>query len=378
MTKETKNMKNRLEDVNSYKLLDTPPEKELDDITELASIICGAPIALITILDDKRQWFKSNKGLSVGETKIEDSFCQHALHKPNEVLVINDTFKDQRFIKNKLVLEDPHIRFYAGAPLITKRNNVLGTLCIIDRKPREFTEDQARALQILAREAMHKIETQKIFKKLNTSVKLNIDRLIKITENIPLGIFELVVSKSGDMKFSFLSTGMKKIYPDKNLDEWIKNPSIASSLIHPDDILPFQDAIALSIENEEKLYHAYRVKRDSGYDWYAIDGQPHKAKNGKTIIYGAFTDITHHIHYQETLEQIAFDISHVLRKPLTTILGITNLVELEHEQSTEKLKEYWGYVKTASEELEEFTRKLNKVYSEKKLQITTYNNRYKT
>jgi hypothetical protein len=371
-------MKNRLEDVNSYELFDTPPEKDLDDITELASIICGTPIALITILDDKRQWFKSNKGLSVGETKIEDSFCQHTLHKPNEVLVVNDTFKDQRFIKNKLVLDDPHIRFYAGAPLVTKRNNVLGTLCIIDRKPREFTKDQERALQILAREVMHKIETQKIFKKLNTSAKLNIDRLVKITENIPLGIFELVVSNSGVMKFAFLSAGMKKIYPDINLDELIKNPSIAFSLIHPDDILPLKDAIAISIENEEKLYHEYRVKSVSGYDWYAIDGQPHKIKNGKTIIYGAFTDVTHHIQYKDTLEQIAFDISHVLRRPITTILGITNLLELEHELSIEKLKEYSGYIKTVSEELEEFTRKLNEVYSEKKLKITRHNNRYNT
>ena len=371
-------MKNRLDDVNSYNLFDTSPEKELDEITELASIICNTPIALITILDDKRQWFKSNIGLSVSETKIEDSFCQHTLLNPNDVLVVNDTFKDQRFFKNKLVLDDPNIRFYAGVPLVTKKNHVLGTLCILDRKPREFNKEQERALQILARKAMYKIETQKVLKKLNTSVKLSFDRLVKITENIPLGIFELLVSRSGDMKFSFLSEGMKKIHPEINLHEWIKNPSIGFSLLHPDDLQPLQNALSLSIKNEEKLYHEYRVQSNSGYDWHAIEGQPHKTKDGATIIYGAFIDVTHHIHYEDTLEQIAFDISHVLRKPVTTILGITNLLETEQELSSEKLKEYSGYIKTVSEELEEFTRKLNEVYSEKKLKITSHNNRYKT
>ena len=86
-------MNSRLEEVNSYELFDTASEKDLDDITELASIICGTPISLITILDEKRQWFKSNKGLKVNETKVEDSFCKHTLYKPNEVLVVNDCSK---------------------------------------------------------------------------------------------------------------------------------------------------------------------------------------------------------------------------------------------------------------------------------------------
>lgn len=371
-------MKNRLEAVYSYNLFDTPPEKELDEITELASIICNTPISLITLLDDKRQWFKSNKGLEVNETKVEDSFCQHTLHKPNEVLVVNDAVKDQRFINNKLVVGDPYIRFYAGAPLVTKENHVLGTLCIIDRKPREFTKAQERALQILAEKAMIILENHKTFTQLNTSVKLNVDRLTKITENIPLGIFELVVLDSGNMKFSFLSAGMKKLHPDINLDEWIKNLNTIFSLTHPEDIRPLQAAITRSIEMETRLYHEYRVKQNSDYDWYAIEGQPHKEKNGETIIYGAFTNITHHIEYENALEQIAFDISHVMRRPVTTILGITNLLETEQELSSGKLKEYSGYIKTVTQELEQFTSKLNDIYSEKQSKIASHNNREKT
>lgn len=365
--------KKRLQDVNSYGLIDTPPDQELDEITELASIICSTPIASITVLDDKRQYFKSNKGLSVNETRVEDSFCQHTLNKPNEVLVVKDALKDERFVDNKLVLDDPNIRFYAGAPLITKENNVLGTLCIIDRKPRDFSSEQERALQILAKKAMDIIETQKNFKKLNTSVKLSTERLTKITENVPLGIFELIVSQTGDLKFAFLSEGMKKIHPDINFDEWITNAEVGFSVVHPDDVQALQEAMANSIEKEERLYHEYRVKSETGYDWHAINGQPQKIKNGDSIIYGSFIDVTHHVEYEAALEQIAFDISHVLRRPVTSMLGVTNLLELEKELSSEKIREYSGYITTITEELEEFTRELDKIYSEKKQKVASQN-----
>ena len=366
-------MNNRLQDLNSYEIFDTPPDKELDEITELASIICGTPISLITILDDKRQWFKSNKGLGVNETKLEDAFCQHALHNPDEVLVVNDAFEDERFVNNRLVLDDPNIRFYAGAPLITKKNNVLGTLCVIDRKPRELSKEKQRALQILAKKAMDILETYKTFNSLHNSVQLTLERLTKITQNIPLGIFELEVSHSGKMKFLFLSEGIHKIHPNINLKEWIKDPSVGFSLMHPDDIAPLKKAIEETIKNEENLYHEYRIKTDSGYDWHAIYGQPEKTSNGQMLIYGAFTDINHHIEYETALEQIAFDISHVLRRPVTTILGITNLLELEKELSPKKLKEYSDHIKTVSNELEAFTRELNDVYWKKKQKIISYN-----
>ncbi|PTB97419.1 hypothetical protein C9994_02925 [Marivirga lumbricoides] len=365
-------MNKRLKDLNSYGILDTPADKELDEITELASIICDTPISLITILDDKRQWFKSNKGFDVSETEIEASFCQHALHKPGEVLVVNDALKDERFINNKLVLEDPNIRFYAGAPLVAGTNSVLGTLCIIDIKPRELSEDQKRALQILAKKAMDIIETNKTLNMLKASVKLNLERLTKITQNIPLGIFELEVSSSGVIRFVFLSEGMKKIHPSINLEGWLEDPTIGFSIMHPDDITPLKNAIRESIKNHENIYHEYRVRTKSGYEWHSIYGQPEKTVDGDTLIYGAFTNITHHIVYEKALEQIAFDISHVLRSPVTTILGITNLLESEKELSAEKLKEYSGYIKTVSHELEKFTRELNVVYNLKKRKIAYY------
>ena len=172
------------------------------------------------------------------------------------------------------MLGHPNIRFYAGAPLVTKKNHVLGTLCIIDSKPRPFSKDQKEALKILAKKAMAIIEVNKTMNSLHTSIQLTTERLTKITQNIPLGIFELEVSEAGDVNFLFLSEGIKQLHPGVNIAEWLKDSSIGFSLMHPDDIEPLRNALALSIKNKERLYYEYRVKVDGGYDWHAIAGKP--------------------------------------------------------------------------------------------------------
>jgi hypothetical protein len=367
-------MTDRIKDVNSFQILDTPAETLLDEITELASIIFKTPISLITILDTKRQWFKSNKGISVCETKIEDSFCQHSLDKPNEVLVVKDALKDERFTNNNLVINEPKIRFYAGAPLVTKDNNVLGNLCVIDRKPRDFSSDDEKVLQILARKAMEIIETNRIFSKMNTTHRLNVERLVNITENIPVGLFELEVSSTGKMRFTFLSKGMTKINPNLNLDKWINDEDLDFDHVHPDDVQQLKDVFQNAAKRKESLKYEYRVKTDTGYNWHAMCGQPQIMKNGKAFIYGAFSDITAKVEYQKALEQILFDISHVMRKPVTKIMGLTDLIEAEEDLSYEKLKEFTSQLKIVTKELEEYTRKLNDVYYEKTQKIISQNN----
>ena len=150
----------RLQILRDYNILDTPSEAEFDDFTLLASQICGTPIALISLIDEERQWFKSRVGLDVPETCRDVAFCAHALHH-TEVFVVPDACKDTRFCDNPLVTGEPFVRFYAGAPLLTAGGHALGTLCVIDHEPRTLSPAQQKALQALARQVIARLELRR-------------------------------------------------------------------------------------------------------------------------------------------------------------------------------------------------------------------------
>jgi GAF domain-containing protein len=163
-----KNEAKRLKVLWQYDVLDTVPEEVFDDLTELAARICEAPIALISLVDEDRQWFKSKVGVTLTETSRDISFCAHAL-KQQELFIIPDATKDARFADNPLVISDPKIRFYAGAPLITPDGYALGTLCVIDKVPRELRPEQQQALRVLARHVMIQLELRRHAKELAAS-----------------------------------------------------------------------------------------------------------------------------------------------------------------------------------------------------------------
>ena len=154
------NENERLQTLLDYQVLDSAPELEFDDITLLASSICQTPIALISLIDENRQWFKSKVGLGASETPRDISFCGHAIHG-KDVFIVPDSFKDIRFSDNPLATGGPHVRFYAGAPLIAVDGNTVGTLCVIDSQPRELSEIQKQSLSALSRQVIGQLELRK-------------------------------------------------------------------------------------------------------------------------------------------------------------------------------------------------------------------------
>lgn len=155
-----KNEVKRLKVLWQYDVLDTVPEEVFDDLTDLAAHICEAPVALISMVDENRQWFKSKVGMSLTETARDISFCAHAILN-EEMLVIEDATKDPRFRDNPLVTGSQRIRFYAGAPLVTPDGHALGTLCVLDKKPRKLRPEQRNALRVLAHHVVSQLELRR-------------------------------------------------------------------------------------------------------------------------------------------------------------------------------------------------------------------------
>jgi GAF domain-containing protein len=155
-----KNEAYRLKVLWQYDVLDTVPEEVFDDLADLAAHICNAPVALISLVDEDRQWFKSRIGLTITETSRDISFCAHAIMRDG-LFIIPDAKKDPRFKDNPLVTGPQKIRFYAGAPLITPDGYSLGSLCVMDNRPRDLDEEQREALRVLAHHVVSQLELRR-------------------------------------------------------------------------------------------------------------------------------------------------------------------------------------------------------------------------
>jgi len=360
------NEKERLAELYSYQMLDTLADRELDELSEIAAAICDVPIALVSLLDETRQWFKSKIGLETCETSIGSSFCNHAKNTPQELFLIEDALEDERFVNNPLVTGDPFIRFYAGIPLISPKGFVLGTLCVIDTKPRTLNECQIKSLRLLAIKTMSHLNAHKASLEENNRLRQHISKLKQLTDHAPGVVFQFEVSPEGKMRFPFISEGFSKLHPQFEPEVFKNEPEQAFLLMHPEDVERLQQAIETSRVQLTELNCEYRiVLQGGGCEWHLMRGLPEKRQDGTVVWFGTFQNVTSRIAYEETMGQISFDISHVLRKPVANLLGLAAMMESEEKLDETMIREYGQHIKAVSQELEIFTKTLNETYTEK-------------
>lgn len=294
----------RLEALRRYEILDTENEKEFDDLCLLASQICDTPIAMISLIDEKRQWFKAKFGVDVDETSRDIAFCGHAIVQP-DVFVVEDAMADSRFSNNPLVTSEPKIRFYAGAPLTTPEGFQIGTICVVDRQPRHMNSDQVEALRALSRHVITQLELRKslvelhrstlVRDRLERSVRESERRLFQFLEVVPVGIF--VTDPQGNPYYANQAAQMilgRGIAPDASKDELAEVYKVVlrgTDQEYPTDQMPIVRALA----GESTMVDNMEIRRSDRNIPVQVWGAPILDEKGKILFaIVAFSDVSHH------------------------------------------------------------------------------------
>jgi signal transduction histidine kinase len=369
------NEQERLASLQSYHILDTAEEQDFDDLTTLASAICQTPIALISLVDKDRQWFKSHHGLSARETPRDFSFCAHAIARPEELLIVTDANEDDRFVNNPLVTGDPHIVFYAGVPLVSSDGFSLGSLCVIDQQRRELNLEQIQALKVIARQVIDKLELRKKIREVEQA-KSQIEQLFAEQETVKIQLREsnrslAVTLKAQENSYNEIASSMESLRQSNheleemqqklkqaietgNMDTWsidLRTMDVYMSdfikdlfgfpvgqqvpmeailaAVRPDYremlVSVFKNAIEKQLASDTEYPITNQLTKEQ--IWVKATGKVFCDANGVPVEYsGLFMDITERKLDELRKNDFIGMVSHELKTPLTSLNGYIQLL----------------------------------------------------
>ncbi len=310
----------RLEALARYQILDTPPEQAFDDLTKLASHILDVPIAVVSLVDEARQWFKSSVGIDVRETPREYAFCAHAI-LGKDVMVVEDALRDERFHDNPLVTTPPGFRFYAGAPLLTEDGFALGTLCLLDREPRVLTSDELELLRALARQVVSRLEERRKVAALVSTMRERDQAQHELDRFFDLSL-EMMCVADFDHNFTRVNPACTRTL-GYSRDELLQRPYL--EFIHPEDRISSMTTAA-SVGSGSQVYafeNRYRCK-DGSYKWLSWSAT---ASLAEKRIYAAAHDITDRKQAEEALRRYARELEQAKRAEEENASRLKHLVE---------------------------------------------------
>jgi PAS domain S-box-containing protein len=366
----------RLAALRECEVLDTESEAAFDDIARLAAYVCQTPVALVSLVDENRQWFKARVGLDSQETPRDVAFCAHAILRP-DLFVVGDAARDPRFAANPLVTaEDPGVRFYAGAPLVTEDGHALGTLCVIDRVARDLTAEQREALRVLAHHASALLELRRRARALEAANRelrrearereaaerereaAEREREAAEREREELLVRERTtraVAEQSERDYRFLAESIPQQvwtatadgaldYVNRRALDYFSLPPAEvlghgwQQVVHPDDLPECLERWQHSLRTGETYEIEFRLRGGVGgeYRWHLGRALPLRDPGGRVLKwFGTNTDIDD----QKRLYRVAQDanrtkdeflatVSHELRTPLTSIMGWAEMMSL--------------------------------------------------
>jgi PAS domain S-box-containing protein len=322
------NEADRLNALRAYGILDTEPEQAFEDIVQLAARICDVPISVVNLIDESRQWFKAETGLGVRETPLETSFCAHALLEA-EAMVVPDASADARFECNPLVTGDAGLRFYAGRLLKSPDGHALGTLCVLDTRPRPegLTEIQAETLEVLARQVMDQLELRRAIREREAAVEALAEseaRFRAIADSMP----QMVWSTRPDGFHDYLNArwyDFTGLVGDYGWDD----------IFHPEDSARVRQAWERSLATGEPYEIEYRMRRADGmYRWVLARAMPiHNEAGEITRWFGTSTDIDELKRNEEGKDLLSQELSHRIKNIFAVVSSLIALSAREHPEA---------------------------------------------